>query len=397
MPGSVTAGLFVNAHAQSATLGGATFDKVSVTPNGGSLPAGWTARDIGNATPDGSTSEAGGTFNVSGGGRDIWGTVDEGQFAWKSLDGDGSVITRLSAFDAVDDWAKAGVMIKQSPTAGDPYAALFLTKGHGVHLQSQFNRDVSGSGSAAPRWLKLTRTGTQLAAYESANGTDWTLVGRTTVAMSSSVAAGLVVTGHDGGTSVASATFTDVSVTASGGGALPQPWISSDVAAVQVPGAALLSNGVYTVRGSGNDVWGDTDEMHLVHQPINGDGSIIARVTAQENTSDWAKSGIILKESASPLSDYVGLFVTPDHGVRMQSGFNRDINGGSVTLPSGWLKLERTGSIVVGYRSDDGETWTEVGRVESSISSSAKVGMFVTSHNGPVLNSSSFTDVSVSP
>ncbi len=397
MPSSVTAGLFVNAHAQGSALGSAAFDRVSVTPTDTSLPTGWAAADIGDASPGGSTTAAGGTFTVSGGGRDIWGTVDEGHFAWQKLDGDGTVVARLSGLEATNDWAKAGLMIKQSATAGDPYGAVLVTKNHGVHLQSQFNRDIAGGASVAPRWLKLTRTGTQLAAYESANGTDWTLVGRTTVAMTTSVAAGLVVSGHDGGASVATATFTDVSVTASGGGALPQPWASSDVGPVQVAGSGSYTNGVFTVRGAGNDIWGDTDEMHFVHQPISGDGIVIARVSAQENTDAWAKSGIMIKASTSPQSDYVALAVTPGHGVRLQSGFNRDIAGGSVALPAGWLKLQRVGSTIIGFRSADGQTWTEVGRLTTTIPSSARMGLFVNSHDGSALNSSTFTDVQATP
>src|SRR4029077_5259199 len=77
----------------------------------------------------------------------------------------------------------------------------------------------------------------------------------------------------------------------------PAPWQESDIGIPPVSGYSTYRNGVYTVRGTGNDIWQSTDEFHYVYQPFSGDGTIIARVTSQTPTDDWAKSGIIIKES----------------------------------------------------------------------------------------------------
>ena len=48
-------------------------------------------------------------------------------------------------------------------------------------------------------WLKLTRAGNTITAYSSANGTTWTQVGTTTIAMSDPVTVGLFVCAHNAG------------------------------------------------------------------------------------------------------------------------------------------------------------------------------------------------------
>jgi hypothetical protein len=52
-----------------------------------------------------------------------------------------------------------------------------VTPGHGVRLQADFADVAAGSRSEAPRWLKLTRSGDTVTAYESADGDAWTRVG----------------------------------------------------------------------------------------------------------------------------------------------------------------------------------------------------------------------------
>ena len=46
-----------------------------------------------------------------------------------------------------------------------------------------FDTDLAGPATAAPRWLKLTRTGNTVTGYESADGADWQQVGTVTVAL----------------------------------------------------------------------------------------------------------------------------------------------------------------------------------------------------------------------
>ena len=61
------------------------------------------------------------------------------------------------------------------------------------------HQDPSGTGVAAPYWVRLVRSGNTFTAYRSANGTTWTSMGSTTVTMAANVYIGLAVTAHRDG------------------------------------------------------------------------------------------------------------------------------------------------------------------------------------------------------
>lgn len=192
----------VTCNGQTGTLAsGFTF----VTPTvPGALPAGWTNRDIGAVGLPGSTTYNNATFTVNGSGADIAGTVDAFQFAAQPLIGDGTIVARVVSEQNTDPWAKAGVMIRQSDTAGAKYAFSFVTPGNGVGFQRRTSAGGStattaGSRSTAPRWLKLVRIGKRISSYESADGATWTLVGSTSIGLSSPAQIGLAVTSHNNG------------------------------------------------------------------------------------------------------------------------------------------------------------------------------------------------------
>lgn len=121
------------------------------------------------------------------------------------------------------------------------------------------------------------------------------------------------------------------------------------------------------------------DKFHFVHQPLTGDGTVIAQVLSQEDTGPWAKAGIMIKQSTEPATPYAALMVTPGHGVRLQADFTTDLAGSETTAPR-WLKLTRTGTTVTGYESADGTAWSTVGSVEvATLPQTAQVGLFVAS------------------
>lgn len=134
--------------------------------------------------------------------------------------------------------------------------------------------------------------------------------------------------------------------------------------------------------GSGGDNLATVrDELHFVYQPLSGDGSVTARVATQEDSHEWAKAGVMIKESTEHGSPYAALMVTPDHGVRLQANYGDDEAGSEATAPR-WLRLTRSGSTITGYESADGDDWTEVGTVElSALPDTVQVGMFVSSPN----------------
>ncbi|HEX6973811.1 MAG TPA: hypothetical protein VF147_05380, partial [Vicinamibacterales bacterium] len=67
----------------------------------------------------------------------------------------------------------------------------------------------------APYWVRLDRSGDVITAYQSADGTDWTLVGSDTIPMGTTVYVGLGVSSHTT-SSTATATFDNVTITSTG-------------------------------------------------------------------------------------------------------------------------------------------------------------------------------------
>jgi len=140
-----------------------------------------------------------------------------------------------------------------------------------------------------------------------------------------------------------------------------------------------------------------------VHQPLDGNGSITARVTAltgripdfsgsggtaggtqlRSGLVPWAKAGIIIKASTRPGSAYAAMMITGGHGVRMQYDYTGDVPGaaGAVSAASPrWLRLTRSGDVIAGYDSADGAHWTKVAAVTlAGLPSSAQGGLFAAS------------------
>jgi regulation of enolase protein 1 (concanavalin A-like superfamily) len=152
---------------------------------------------------------------------------------------------------------------------------------------------------------------------------------------------------------------------------------------------------VFTVNGSGWDIWGTDDEFQYVYQPLTGDHSIVARVTSQTNTDPWAKAGVMIKQSTTPGSPYALMALTPGNGTVFQSGFNSSVTGPGYTLPNGWVRLDRAGNVFTAYVSADGTNWTQVGSTTIAMTSSETVGLFVCAHNGNVLGKVTFDNVKV--
>src|SRR5712692_6512994 len=60
------------------------------------------------------------------------------------------------------------------------------------------------------------------------------------------------------------------------------PWQFGDVGEPQTAGSTDVdANSVWTVKGSGDDVWGFADSFQLAYQPVKGDGSITARLLSR--------------------------------------------------------------------------------------------------------------------
>jgi ABC-type transport system involved in multi-copper enzyme maturation permease subunit len=202
--------------------------------------------------------------------------TDSFYFVRQPLPGDGTVTARLTSLagsatpgiaggtSALQSWAKAGIIIKASLRQGSAYAALMVTGSHGVRMQYDYTSDIAGLpgavSAAAPRWLRLVRSGDTLTGYDSADGTHWTLVGTARLpGLTTAVQAGIFVTSPDwvtdenAGSTLASGVFDHVTVSGSGPGS---QWTGQDfglgAAYNPLSGGYRQTDGFFTVQGSGD-------------------------------------------------------------------------------------------------------------------------------------------------
>ena len=182
-------------------------------PSGGkpahpALASAWQSGDIGDVGAAGSFTEAKGVLTISGSGADIWHQADGFHYVFQALDGDGALTARVLNLKNTDEWAKAGVMIREKADAGSMFAlASIRSDGQAQFLwRSGAGRDAESSdlagGTGYPKWVKVVRSGNSFSAYYKVNAGDaWQQVGASqTISMSPGAKAGLIVCAHHAGT-----------------------------------------------------------------------------------------------------------------------------------------------------------------------------------------------------
>lgn len=368
---------------------------------GGTCPSAWACTDIGGPLPVGQQTVNGSAWSVSGGGGDIWGTADAFHFIDQPLAADGTVTAAVSSQTNSSIWAKAGVMLRSTTDPGSPYYAAFVTPSNGIVVQW---RSAQGGGStqigvagAVPTYLRVARYTaggtTYYTAYTSADGATWTAVPgsiQTLAGLSGALLGGVAVTSHNQGTS-STVGFGAPTVSATEypppGLACPTGWTCTDIGGPLPLGQQTLTGGQWSLLGGGGDIWAMADAFHYVSEPLAANGSISAHVTAQANTSAWAKAGVMLRVTTDPASPYYAAFVTPSNGIVVQW---RSAQGGGSTQISTtgtvpvYLEVVRTGTSFTAYTSANGTTWTAVPSSTvtlANITGSILRGLAVTSHN----------------
>jgi len=179
--------------------------------------------------------------------------------------------------------------------------------------------------------------------------------------------------------------------------ALPYPWMTRDIGSAGVAGSAAYRNSVFSVAGSGSDIWGTSDAFRFVYMPVTGNCTIVAHVVTLQNIDGWSKAGVMIRDSLAANAANAFIAVTPGNGVTWQTRSSTGANSGNnnttgLSAPY-WVKLVRSGNTFTGYRSPDGTNWTQLGRTTFSMLSTAYIGLALTSHNNSTLCSATFDNV----
>ena len=229
--------MVVTSH-DSAQLNTSSFDNVAVTAN---VQAPWVSQDIGTVGIAGSASSTNGVLTVRGAGADIWGTADAFQSVLQPIPGDAQIVVRVNSLQNTNTFAKAGVMLRSATTPGAADVILDVRPNGSLEFMTRpfagaATSWLSGGTQGTPTWLKLTRVGTSVTGYVSANGTAWTQVGNTNMGTGSALL-GLAVTSHDA-TRLTTAVFDNLTA---GALAPPSPTPFNGIA-MALPGTLATEN-----------------------------------------------------------------------------------------------------------------------------------------------------------
>ena len=119
----------------------------------------------------GSATHTNGTFTVTGGGLDIWGTADAFQYVSQPLAGDGSIVARVTTLQNTHVNAKAGVMMRGALTASAQHVMINAAVDGSIEFISRAERRQcgglprgrmaapSGVAQAGAGWLEGHRLG----------------------------------------------------------------------------------------------------------------------------------------------------------------------------------------------------------------------------------------------
>jgi len=161
-------------------------------------------------------------------------------------------------------------------------------------------------------------------------------------------------------------------------------YLSLAIGTVAAAGGANFDGSIWTVSGSGADIWGTADAFQFSYLGMSGDGTLVARVTALDPTDVWAKAGVMIRETLDADAKFAMTVVTPVNGALLQF---REHTGGSADLLPGqmlgvplWVKLSRSGNVFSAALSTDGVNWTSAGSKTNAMATDVLAGLCLTSH-----------------
>jgi regulation of enolase protein 1 (concanavalin A-like superfamily) len=169
---------------------------------------------------------------------------------------------------------------------------------------------------------------------------------------------------------------------------------------IYVGSTVALGNGAFEVKAGGSDIWNNADGFHYTYKEVTGDFEVKVRVESLQYVSDnWAKAGLMIRESLEGGSRNINTVVDPTAGANIwEPNYRAETNGASsgipgataqvppVTYPNAWIKLARAGQVMTSFKSTNGLDWVTLATYTNTVTTNLYpatmlVGMCATAHN----------------
>lgn len=363
------------------------------------------------------------SHTISSSGGDIQNNADVFHYTYKTQLGDGVAVTRVSNQVNTDPYAKAGLMFRDGGNPGAMNAMVAMMPS-GATFQNRLTTGgattpINITGTATTQLLRLSRVGSIFTGSISTdNGTTWTAVGSPIVfgALNNDPLFGFAVSSHNGSTT--SALFDNPDRPDSYYAPSGYRWTALDSLTLvdgsigMTGGTRASSGGTETISAAGADIFGASDQFFYSFRPLNGNGTIIAKVVSLTNTNAYSKAGLMIRDGVGAGAVNAMVTITPGPAATGKGAsfqYRTPANPGTTIsnfstgkAPAIWLKLVRAGTTFTGYTAPDVNgmpgTWTSPPGFSATISpfnNAALVGLAVTSHVAGTPATAVFSDVSV--
>lgn len=367
------------------------------------LPVGWANQDVGTPGVAGGVSlnQNSGTWTVSGGGTNNGGTVDAFQFAYRKLDGNGTIVALVNSQTATHPSASSGVMIRNDLTAGAAFADVVATSSNSVCFQwrpsagAPLQAIYADGIVSTPIWTRLTRLGNTVSGWFSYDGKYWVEVGTgQSVALGATAQAGLAVTALTNA-DLNTGSFSKVSVVAAG-------WSDLDIGNTSLAGSGVFDGANWILSASGNSIGNFTDQFHFASESFVGDVTVTARINGFSTNSANAKVGVMIRETLAANARYAFMLLTPNGQAANFEYRSSSLAASAASTPGigapAWVRLTRVGDQFTAFYSTDGSHWIQNGPgITIAMSPTVQVGLAANANNATSLNPASFSNVSVTP
>ncbi len=395
-------------------------DSQSTAASDAKCPAKWVCQDIGNPVLNGSETLSGGKWSISAGGTGSEGIEDQLRLVAQNVGGDLQIKTKVVSQESVGIGGptQVGLMIRQNSDSSSPYYAVLLSTGNKVVVQYRqgYSGDtqsvVQSSTTSSSLYLQIQRHGDQFQAAISQDGNTYTLIpgSTTTVVLPYAIDAGLAVSSSNADT-MTTAVFSGLTLSLPNSAlnppqstsSCPGGWTCQDVGNPAVVGSQSTHDKTWTVQGGGVNVWWDSrDDLHYIHQPLNNDGAISARIISQAAKTLHVKSGLMIRQSMAPDAPYYAAFVEPDSGsgiIVVERRTSQGIVNNQLTILAAktpvYLKIARAGNEFTAYTSEDGQNWKFIdgSKLTIEMSGTLTMGVAVTSKDVSAANTTIFDAV----
>ena len=150
-----------------------------------------------------------------------------------------------------------------------------------------------------------------------------------------------------------------------------------------VPGTMVATGtNAYTIACEGSDIWNTGDGFNFTYETKTGDFDVVVRQKDTKHTSNWAKGGLMVRETLDSFSrnwnivndprasdgisapDGSGMGANAVECNRRNATFGSSDSWGIIgtqpvpAFPNAWVRLKRTGDNLSAYYSTSGLTWT---------------------------------------